>query len=52
MLSNEELQAAINKLVEHFAERSGWCEGGSPDGAASDVLAGLLYEQLSRVRGE
>jgi hypothetical protein len=48
-LSNEELQRAIDSLLEHFElPKRKWCESGSPDGALSDCLGSLVYEQAKR----
>lgn len=47
-LTNEELQTAINSLIKHFENKKGWCTSGSPDGAISDCLSRLVYEQARR----
>ena len=49
-MTNSELQAAINALLKHFSNRKGWCEGGSPDGALSDCLGKMIYEQAERAK--
>jgi len=52
-MTNNELQNAIDSLLKYYEGKSQeWCAGGAPDGAASDVLGKLLYEQLKRATSE